>query len=56
LEDVRVLDIILRGHNVDPAEPMTASEVDRNMLAALSNYSETRVEDAMAISDLAMDN
>ena len=72
LEDVRVLDIILRNEGVDPAELATPPQVagqeedagasasrpstDARLERALRRYSENRHEDLLAISDLAMAN
>lgn len=58
LEDVRVLDVILRGEKVDPTYALDASVdfVDANLAAALKKYTETRHNDLVAISDLAMAN
>ncbi|KAL5529229.1 hypothetical protein ACEPAG_5213 [Sanghuangporus baumii] len=58
LEDVRVLDIILRGEKVDPTYALDASVdfVDTNLAGALKKYTETRHNDLVAISDLAMAN
>ncbi|EJD05820.1 FAD/NAD-binding domain-containing protein [Fomitiporia mediterranea MF3/22] len=58
LEDVRVLDVILRGEKVDPANAgsSSADAVDKRLARALKKYSETRHSDLVAISDLAMAN
>ncbi|OCB84241.1 FAD/NAD-binding domain-containing protein [Sanghuangporus baumii] len=58
LEDVRVLDVILRGEKVDPAYALDASVdfVDTNLAGALKRYTETRHNALVAISDLAMAN
>ena len=52
LEDVRVLDVLLREAGVDPSE----SGEDPRLAGALKKYSDTRHEDLVAICDLAMDN
>ena len=56
LEDVRVLDLLLRKHNVNPAYHPEAGQEDTRLARALHVYSETRYEDLITISDLAMDN
>jgi kynurenine 3-monooxygenase len=58
LEDVRVLDVILRQEQVDPTDASftTAASVDERLAKALQRYSETRHKDLVAISDLAMAN
>lgn len=58
LEDVRVLDVILREVGVDPTDVsiITADSVDARLAAALEKYSGTRHNDLVAISDLAMAN
>lgn len=58
LEDVRVLDVILRGEKVDPADVLgaPADAIDVRLATALKKYSETRHNDLVAISDLAMAN
>ena len=56
LEDVRVLDLLLRKHHVDPALQFGDGREDARLARALHVYSESRYEDLIAISDLAMDN
>ncbi|KAI5122069.1 hypothetical protein M0805_006052 [Coniferiporia weirii] len=58
LEDVRVLDVILRGEGVDPTDVsnIAGDSVDARLAEALNTYSETRHSDLVAISDLAMAN
>ena len=62
LEDVRVLDVILRDEGVNGTALQTVNGrkddtvIDTKLEAALRRYSETRHEDLVAISDLAMDN
>ncbi len=56
LEDVRVLDQLLRNYGVDGAVRAVAGEDDDNLARALHMYSQTRHEDLISISDLAMDN
>ena len=54
LEDVRVLDIILRAEGVDPT--MAVEGDDKRLLAALARYTDSRHADLLAISELAMNN
>jgi kynurenine 3-monooxygenase len=55
LEDVRVLDTLLRSGGVDStAQP--SEHIDYNLAHALKRYSESRHDDLAAICDLAMDN
>ncbi|KII88613.1 hypothetical protein PLICRDRAFT_54441 [Plicaturopsis crispa FD-325 SS-3] len=60
LEDVRVLDTLLRAEGVDPSGPTADRSskefTDERLARALSQYSEARHEDLVAICDLAMDN
>lgn len=56
LEDVRVLDLLLQKCHVDPAYHPGAGQEDTRLARALHVYSETRYEDLITISDLAMDN
>lgn len=56
LEDVRVLDVLLRKNNVDPATTINGGEIDQRLANALNEYSETRYDDLEAICDLAMAN
>ena len=56
LEDVRVLDVLLRKNKVDPAFPIDGGEIDERLANALREYTETRHEDLDAICDLAMAN
>jgi kynurenine 3-monooxygenase len=58
LEDVRVLDTLLRNEKVDcmPMQPGANDIIDSRLSMALSRYSESRHEDLVAICDLAMDN
>ncbi|KAH9926235.1 FAD/NAD(P)-binding domain-containing protein [Fomitopsis serialis] len=54
LEDVRVLDIILRTAQVNPAVQETKE--DNRLLEALARYSDSRHADLVSICELAMDN
>ncbi|KAI0724076.1 FAD/NAD-P-binding domain-containing protein [Fomitopsis betulina] len=54
LEDVRVLDIILRTEGADPTAEVKGD--DKRLFAALARYSESRHADLLAISELAMNN
>ncbi|KAL4250438.1 Kynurenine 3-monooxygenase [Abortiporus biennis] len=56
LEDVRVLDLLLHKENVDPRTRPQPDEQDSNLTRALQQYSDSRYEDLITISDLAMDN
>lgn len=56
LEDVRVLDLLLRNHGVDANLHPEEGTEDLNLARALHMYSESRHEDLITISDLAMDN
>jgi len=60
LEDVRVLDTLLRDEHVDPNAVKSDSErkdtVDMRLAEALNRYSVGRHKDLVAICDLAMDN
>lgn len=60
LEDVRVLLTLLRQECVIPSTPVPSPEdpdfIDLKLFRALSRYSESRHEDVVAISELAMDN
>ena len=56
LEDVRVLDILLRDAGVDPTIQTPDGEEDPRLARALSTYSATRHEDLVAACELAMDN
>lgn len=62
LEDVRVLDTLLRAEGVESShvnhKHITNGEdtVDVALENALTRYSESRHEDLIAICDLAMDN
>jgi kynurenine 3-monooxygenase len=60
LEDVRILDILLREENVDSnaakSNPDMKDVVDVRLANALNRYSVGRHEDLVAICDLAMDN
>jgi kynurenine 3-monooxygenase len=60
LEDVRVLDTLLRDENVDSraavSDPGRDSAFDIRLANALDRYSSGRHEDLVAICDLAMDN
>ncbi|KAH9946013.1 FAD/NAD-P-binding domain-containing protein [Epithele typhae] len=56
LEDVRVLDVLLREASVDPTMSFPEGSIDPRLASALSKYSETRHEDLVAICDLAMEN
>lgn len=55
LEDVRVLQILLRKHRVSPLGKGLGN-FDPALSAALKEYSETRHEDLVAICDMAMQN
>lgn len=56
LEDVRVLDAFLRNENVDPKITIANGEEDPRLARALHLYTETRYEDLVTISDLALAN
>ncbi|KAJ3559340.1 hypothetical protein NM688_g409 [Phlebia brevispora] len=56
LEDIRVLDILLRNNGVDATSYTEGGKEDANLARALHMYSQTRHEDLITISDLAMDN
>lgn len=72
LEDVRVLDIILREEGVEAVRPSSSSSassdsypedtkrnsvaVDSKLASALRRYTETRHDDLLAISDLSLAN
>jgi kynurenine 3-monooxygenase len=60
LEDVRVLDTLLRDENVDSCATRSDSDresvFDVRLANALDRYSAGRHEDLVAICDLAMDN
>ncbi|KAH9901049.1 FAD/NAD-P-binding domain-containing protein [Cubamyces lactineus] len=56
LEDVRVLDTLLREAQVDATAQVPEGQEDGRLATALARYSESRHEDLVAISDLAMDN
>ena len=56
LEDVRVLDILLREARVDPAAQVSEGQEDPRLAGALRKYSDTRHEDLVAACDLAMAN
>lgn len=61
LEDVRILQTILASHNITgerTAETEGSDDVvlDKRLEAALTEYSETRYDDLVAIRDLAMQN
>lgn len=67
LEDVRVLDIILREEGVQAARPIACAEdaktngedfgvVDSKLARALRRYTERRYDDLLAISDLSLAN
>ncbi|EPQ58754.1 hypothetical protein GLOTRDRAFT_104124 [Gloeophyllum trabeum ATCC 11539] len=70
LEDVRVLDLLMRGEAVDPnlrenhradaaiqgAPEEKTRRIDEALARALQRYSDTRHEDLLAICQLAMDN
>lgn len=55
LEDVRILDTLLRDTNVDSHVSLDGA-VDSRLAIALALYSDSRHEDLIAICDLAMDN
>ncbi|KAI0950543.1 hypothetical protein AcV7_010451 [Taiwanofungus camphoratus] len=55
LEDVRVLDVLLRTEGVNPAYHPPGGE-DSCLARALAKYSEARHVDLASICDLAMDN
>ncbi|CCM02351.1 uncharacterized protein FIBRA_04446 [Fibroporia radiculosa] len=55
LEDVRVLDILLRAEGVNPASLANGGE-DSSLARALARYTESRHEDLVSICELAMDN
>ena len=56
LEDVRVLDRLLLNENVDPKFHPEYGMEDTRLARALQTYSNTRHEDLITISDLAMAN
>ncbi len=58
LEDVRVLDTILRAEGVNPTDIIhgTDASTDIRLQRALERYTDIRHEDLVAICDLAMDN
>lgn len=58
LEDVRVLDTLIRNENGDATPFQSGAEelIDSRLSLALSRYSESRHEDLVAICDLAMEN
>ena len=56
LEDVRVLDVLLRDARVDPAAQVPEGQEDPRLASALSKYSDSRHEDLAAACDLAMAN
>ncbi|KAG8833524.1 kynurenine 3-monooxygenase, mitochondrial precursor [Serendipita sp. 399] len=56
LEDVRVLDVLLQKHFVDPAKSVPQGTVDEALASALKEYTDSRHEDLNAICDLAMAN
>ncbi|THH33877.1 hypothetical protein EUX98_g231 [Antrodiella citrinella] len=56
LEDVRVLACLLLSNNVNGSSVPPEGELDEDMLKALNAYTDTRHEDLITISDLAMDN
>ncbi|CAL1704375.1 unnamed protein product [Somion occarium] len=56
LEDVRVLDQLLHSQKVDPNFHPSEGALDNRLAQALQQYTESRHEDLITISDLAMDN
>lgn len=56
LEDVRVLDVLLRAEGVNPTAHAKEGQEDQALARTLSRYSATRHEDLVAICDLAMEN
>jgi kynurenine 3-monooxygenase len=56
LEDVRVLDILMKKHRVTPAELVQTGKTDVKLANALQEYTDTRHHDLIAICDLAMAN
>jgi len=56
LEDVRVLFSLFLSNNVNALEIPPEGAADENLVKALNAYTETRHEDLITISDLAMDN
>ena len=57
LEDVRVLDHLLKEYRIDPTAKLNGSErkpEDEKLSAALTKYTETRHGDLVAICDMAM--
>ncbi|KAI0647166.1 FAD/NAD-P-binding domain-containing protein [Trametes meyenii] len=56
LEDVRVLDVLLREARVVAAAQVPEGGEDQRLASALARYSDTRHEDLVAICDLAMAN
>ncbi|KAH7107576.1 FAD/NAD-binding domain-containing protein [Auriculariales sp. MPI-PUGE-AT-0066] len=55
LEDVRVLSTVLKTYGVDPTRHPSGDE-DTNLARTLQMYTDTRREDLLAISQMAMDN
>lgn len=53
LEDIRVLDFLLRKHEVQPAS-YAPGGYDMKLARALQEYSDTRHDDLVAMSDLAL--
>lgn len=57
LEDVRVLDALLRRADAAPTPPKAATGVvDARLAGALAEYSRSRHDDLVAICELAMEN
>ncbi|KAK0228450.1 FAD/NAD-binding domain-containing protein [Armillaria fumosa] len=56
LEDVRILDILLKEEGVTSTTVIPPGSIDDRLARALCRYSETRHEDLVAICDLAMNN
>lgn len=56
LEDVRVLDTLLREDGVTGDNFYIQDGVDPKLASALARYSTSRHEDLIAICDMAMDN
>ncbi len=56
LEDVRILDILLKEEGVTSTTVVPSGSIDDRLARALCRYSETRHEDLVAICDLAMNN
>ena len=56
LEDVRVLNSYLERHNISSGTTDKIGETDKELAAALTDYSTGRHEDLKAICELALQN